>query len=501
MSRTPYISKTKFLHGLQCSKLLWCDFNAKHLFPEVDDALQAVFEQGQDVGSLAKKMFPNGIQIDSDPADFQGAIELTQKHLPSRRPIFEATFSASGGFARADILNPVGRDEWEIIEVKSTTGLKDVHLPDLAFQAWVFTEAGIKIRRCILCHINSAFVRHGEIDPKEFFTLRDVTAEGAAFSYDLEDQLSQMGTVIRAAKCPEIQIGKQCDSPYTCALHDHCWSFLPPQNVLELYDDKKGRSWDLLNRGVLRLAEIPDDYPLSAKQEIQRATAISGKPHVKRTQIETFLSNLEYPLHFLDFETFSPAIPMFDGIRPYEQIPFQFSLHIVRAAGTKPEHRKFLAEGRNDPRADFMRELKTAVEPAGSILVFNASFEKSRLKECAEFLPEYQEWVTAANHRIVDLLNPFRAFNFYHPDQNGSASMKAVLPALTGKDYNDLEIQEGGAASREFVRVTFGEVNETERKRVRGALEAYCVLDTQGMVWILDALRSKSSHVTQTRTP
>ena len=493
MSRTPYISKSKFLHGLQCPKLLWCDYNAKHLFPAVDDTLQAVFDQGHEVGAFAKKMFSDGVEIDTDPTDFEGAIQLTQKHILSRRPIFEATLSANGGYARADILNPVGKNEWDIIEVKSTTSLKDAHIPDLAFQTWVFTEAGIKIRRCFLCHINNQFVRHGEIDPKEFFTLRDVTAEVSAYSTEIEDKISNMGKTIRAAKCPEIIIGKQCDSPYTCALHDHCWAFLPPQNVLDLYDDKKGRGWDLLKRGVLRLADIPDDYSLSAKQEIQRETAISGKPYAKKTQIQTFLKGLQYPLHFLDFETFQMAIPMFDGTRPYQQIPFQFSLHIIHKAGMKPEHRKFLAEGRNDPRADFMRQLKSSIEPSGSIVVFNASFEKSRMKECAVVLPEYASWVTAVNGRIVDLLNPFKAFTFYHPDQCGSASMKLVLPALTGKDYKSLEIQEGGAASREFLRVTFGDVSESERKRVRRALEKYCGQDTEGMIWILDALRSMPS--------
>jgi CRISPR/Cas system-associated exonuclease Cas4 (RecB family) len=489
MGRTPYISKSKFLQGLQCPKLIWSAFNAKHLLPEADANTQAVFDQGHEVGKLAKRIFPNGIDIVSDPTDFEKAIQLTQKHLPSRRPIFEAALSANGGFARVDILNPIGKNEWDIIEVKSTTGLKDVHIPDLAFQAWVFTTAGIKIRRCFLSHINNQFVRHGEIDPTEFFTLRDVTAEVSAFSRGMEEQFDDMGKIIRAAKCPDVQIGKHCDSPYTCPLHEHCWSFLPAQNVTELYDDKKGRRWDLLKRNILRISEIPTDYPLSPKQVIQRKVAQSGTPHVEHTEIQTFLKNLEYPLHFLDFETFSTAIPMFDGTRPYEQIPFQFSLHIVHKPGTKPEHRKYLAEGRNDPRAEFMQVLRKAIEPSGSIVVFNASFEKSRMKECAELLPEYESWVNSVNQRVVDLLNPFKAFHFYHPDQRGSASMKQVLPAMTGKDYSKFEIQEGGAASREFVRVTFSDVSESERKRVRKALELYCGQDTEGMVWILDTLR------------
>ena len=414
---------------------------------------------------------------------------MTQAALPSRHPIFEATFAANGGYARADILNPVGKNEWDIIEVKSTTGLKDVHIPDVAFQAWVFAAAGITIRRCFLGHINRDYVRQGEIEPKKLFTLCDVTAEVAGMSRALEEQAGQMAKIIRAAQSPEIQIGKQCDRPYPCPLHDHCWAFLPAQNVMELYDDKKGRGFDLLKRGVLRIAEIPDDYPLSTKQEIQRTTALTGQPQIQRVQIQTFLAGLEYPLQFLDFETFSTAIPLFNGTRPYEQIPFQFSLHIVRTAGAKPEHRKFLADGRSDPRAEFMRRLQSAVEPEGSILAFNAAFEKTRMKECATVLPEYLSWVAAVNRRIVDLLIPFRGFNLYHPDQGGSASMKAVLPALTGKDYTGLEIQEGGTASREFLRVTFTDVSEAERRRVRRALDKYCGQDTEGMIWILDALK------------
>lgn len=479
-----------FLQGLQCPKLLWGAYNAKHLFPKADDATQSVFDQANAVGALAKRMFPNGIEIETQPCDLDEAVRLTQEALSLRRAIFEPAFAANGGYARADILNPVGHDGWDIIEVKSTTKPKDVHISDLAFQKWVFTAAGIKIRRCVLCHANNRFVRHGKVNPNEFFTLLDVTGEVEGISGDIEEQVSQMGETIRSANSPEIQIGKHCDTPYTCPLHEHCWSFLPPKNVLELYYDTKGRGFDLLNRGVLRITDIPENYLLSEKQGIQRAVAISGKPHIKQKKIEAFLNGLEYPLHFLDFETLSTAIPMFDGTRPYEQIPFQFSCHIVREAGGEPEHRKFLAEGRNDPRAGFMRQLKSSVELSGSIVVFNASFEKGRMRECAEALPEYASWVAAVNGRIVDLLIPFRAFNFYHPDQCGSASMKLVLSALTGKDYNNLEIQEGQAASREFLRVTFAEVSESERQRVRRALEKYCGQDTEGMVWILDALRA-----------
>jgi len=176
--------------------MLWSAYNAKHLLPEIDSASQAIFDQGHEVGALAKKLFPNGIEIACDPDDFERAILLTKEEFPLRRPIFEATFSANGGYARADILNPVGQDEWDIIEVKSTTRSKDVHLPDLAFQKWVFTAAGIKIRRCILCHIKNEFVRQGEVDPKTFFKLRSVTAAVAKVSARLGDQVHEMEKTI-----------------------------------------------------------------------------------------------------------------------------------------------------------------------------------------------------------------------------------------------------------------------------------------------------------------
>jgi hypothetical protein len=241
--------------------------------------------------------------------------------------------------------------------------------------------------------------------------------------------------------------------------------------------------------GIVSLADIPTDLRLTDNQTIQRRAAISGQPHIDRPAIAAFLSQLEYPLQFLDFETFGTAIPLFDGVKPYQQVPFQFSLHVVRSPGAAPEHFSFLAEGRGDPRPEFMRQLKTVVSSSGSVVVYNASFEKGRLDECCDLLPEYRSWYRQVERRIVDLLLPFRGFRYYHPAQCGSASMKAVLPALTGRGYEGLEIQEGGTASLEFLRVTYADVAPKERQRVRKQLEEYCGLDTEGMVWIVDTLR------------
>lgn len=215
----------------------------------------------------------------------------------------------------------------------------------------------------------------------------------------------------------------------------------------------------------------------------------SSTPRVSRLAIRRFLQELKYPVHFLDFETFSMAIPPYDGLQPFQRVPFQFSLHIQPTPGAKLVHRGFLANGAADPRPDFMARLREAVAQEGSLVTYNAAFEKGVLKECANALPAFQPWGNSLESRFVDLLQPFRSFRYYHPEQHGSASMKAVLPALTGRGYEELAIRDGNTASREYLRVTFGHSEPTERNLVYRQLEEYCGVDTKGMWQIISALR------------
>jgi hypothetical protein len=484
----PFISKSKYLWGLQCPKLLWHAYNAKELIPEPDAARQAIFDQGHEVGALAKKLFPRGVEVGDGVLDLDETLRLTADAVQLRQPLFEAAFAAEGAYCRVDVLKPVSKDAWDLIEVKSTTSLKDVHLEDLAFQSRVLTAAGLKIRACGLMHINPDFVRRGDIDPKKFFVLEDLSQPVADLSRIVEDKLGDMFKTIRLPAHPDIVIGPRCDEPYTCPLHDHCWRFLPEGNVTTLYRGGR-KGFELLAAGVTALAEIPEDVPLTDNQAIQRQAAVTGKPHIDRAAIRAFLDQLVGPVSFLDFETFGTAMPLFDGLRPYQQVPFQFSLHVQRSAGRPVEHFKFLAEGGHDPRRDFMRRLREVLPAEGSVVAYNAGFELGRLSECCEALREFRSWLKTVEVRVVDLLVPFREFRYYHPQQHGSASMKAVLPVLTGKGYEQLAIQEGNTASREFLRVVFGAVAETERRRVREQLEAYCGQDTEGMIWIVEALR------------
>lgn len=248
---------------------------------------------------------------------------------------------------------------------------------------------------------------------------------------------------------------------------------------------------ELFESGVFAIKDIPDYFKLTDIQQIQKECEISGEHYVDREGIRRFLETLKYPLYYLDFETFSPVVPLFDGTHPYQRIPFQFSLHVAENDGSKPKHFSFLASGTRDFRSTFLAELKNVLGDTGSIVVYNQSFEEGILKELALAFPEYDGWVNRVRERLVDLLSPFRQFHYYNPLQKGSASLKSVLPALTGKGYEDLDISDGQAASIAFQGVTYGNVSEEERNKVRSDLEKYCGLDTEGMIWIVDSLRDK----------
>jgi hypothetical protein len=482
-----YISKSKFLSGLQCPKLIWTHYNAKDRIPAPDTATQALFDQGHNVGELAKSLFPNGIEIGAGLVrEFDEIFERTREGLKKRLPLFEPAFTARNAYARADILVPVGVDEWDIIEVKSTTEVKDVHLYDVAFQNFVFKEAGLRIRNCYLMQINNKYVRQGAIDPTQLFSKVDLTDHADSLYDDVDANLQEMFGIIDADMEPDVGIGIDCNDPYKCPLHDQCWSNVPEHSVFTMYRFG-AKAYDLYEKGITDIASIPAEHRLTENQRIQRTSVLSGKDHVDRRSIERFLKTLRYPLYYLDFETINPAVPLFDGTKPYQQIPFQFSLHIQATPNSVLVHHMYLAEGTEDLRQEFMRLLRENLGTSGSIVVYNAGFERGIMKACVETMPEYEQWYVGIEARIVDLLVPFRSFLYYHPAQHGSASIKKVLPVLTDLRY-DGEIADGTTASNEYLRVTFGNATEEDRLRVRRNLEEYCGLDTMAMVRIVERL-------------
>jgi hypothetical protein len=483
----PVISKSRYLAGLQCPKLLWYHFNQPDAFPPIDAATQALFDQGAQVGTLAKRLFPNGLEIGAGVIAKDAVDLLSRAALSSRLPLFEAGFVTGCAYARADVLVPVGRAQWDVVEVKGTTKAKDVHVSDLALQRHVYEGAGLSIRRCSVMHLDPEYVRRGEIDPRKLFAKTDLTNDVDEVVGSVGRDLKKMVRILGQQRPPKVEIGPQCSDPYECPLQAMCWRAVPKHSVFTL-THVGPQAFDWFHEGIARLQDLPRDTAVNAKQEIQLRAIRNRRAQVDRDALREFLASLEYPLHFIDFETINPAIPIWDATSPYQQVPFQFSLHIVSSPGGKPVHHAFLADGTADPRPEILARLKRRLGQRGSIVAYNASFEKNVLRACGAAYPAFAPWWTKAEHRVVDLVQPFRSFHYYHPDQRGSASIKSVLPALTGKGYAGMKIADGATASQEFLRITFGKASAAERRRVRAALEKYCALDTAGMVRIVSAL-------------
>jgi hypothetical protein len=308
---THLLTKSAYITGLQCYKLFWIYQNQRDLMPDVDEATQAIFDQGHEIGNLAKTLYPGGIEINWK-AGHRAGINQTAEVIAVRKPIFEAGFQYGQTHARADILVPSIRGKWDLVEVKSSSKAKEEHLGDIAFQKYVYEGAGIRIGRSSVMHINRNYVRRGEVEADHLLTETDVTTDIKPLASEVPAEVRSQLSVMSKSRAPEVDLGPQCDG---CVFYDDCWSFLPERHVFSLYYGKQ-KSYDLMDQGVLAIKDIPDHYPLTPKQRIQFNCEKTGKPHIDPRKIHTFLNKLTYPLYFLDFETFMAAIPPYDELGP-----------------------------------------------------------------------------------------------------------------------------------------------------------------------------------------
>ncbi len=481
------LTKSNYLSGLQCSKLLWVQKNERPRMPLPDMVSRAKLAEGERVGELARGLFDCG--VDLSDYDFEENLKKTQDMLRERAPLFEAGFLIDGLFSRADILIPVGEDAWDIVEVKGATKVKDVNIHDVSFQRYVYEKAGLKIGRCFVMHINNKYVRCGNLNVEELFVKEDVTGKVMKFLEGIENRVQGMLDIIDSDDEPSCKIGVHCSDPYVCNLQGECFNAVSEGSVFEFYRIRKKKVFELYHGGIKLMKDVPCDVKLNDKQEIQKSISVDGGVHKNKEKISEFLEGLNYPIYYLDFETINPAIPRFDSSKPYQQIPFQYSLHVQNEPDGEVRHVSFLAEGANDPRVDFMKSLRDNLGEAGDVLVYNQAFEKMVLRQGVDALPEFAFWY-ADNifPRVKDLWDVFKNFWYYDSRQKGSASIKAILPLFSDLSYGELDIGKGDVASLEFSRVTYGDVDDEEREKIRKALEKYCEMDTLAEAEIIKGL-------------
>jgi hypothetical protein len=483
------LSKSLYMRGLQCHKSLYLHKHRPGLRSEPAPELLALWKSGTEVGVYARQLFPGGVEIPFEGLPKDEQLSRTRQEIgQGTKVLYEATFARDNVFVKADILcrSPEGFD---LYEVKSATDVKEHNWDDVAIQHYVLTGCGVPVHRDYLVHINNAFVRKGEIVPRELFVVQDVTDVVRRKQDAILEELAALRKML-GGKEPDIDIGPHCSDPHECDFIAHCWRHIPEHSIFTL----RGRGidkWDLYRRGILELSDVPLSA-LNAAQRMQVLYFLRKDDHARPEKIREFLKGLWHPICFLDFETFRSAIPLFDGTRPYQQVPFLYSLHRRDAEGAPLQHSEFLAQPGADPRMELAEKLLGEIPDGACVLVYNMAFEKGVLKNLAEYLPKHRKRLYAVIDGLVDLMEPFRRREIYHWMMSGSYSLKSVLPVLVpDMTYEGLAIRDGEMASEAYF--TMGDIGDAEElQKLRKALLEYCRQDTLGMVRLLEKMGSMS---------
>ena len=477
--------------GLQCHKRLYFECFRRDLADPVGEAQQAIFDMGTRVGQLARELYPGGALIDCDHFHHNEAVASTRAMLPdsSVPAIFEAGFRYDDVRVRIDILARADDGKFDLLEVKSGTSTKKEHRPDVGVQLYVLEGCGVPVGRAAVAHLNREYVYPGgDYDLDELFSVDDITDELREKQADIPSALEEMRLALQCPEPPDVKAGKHCSKPFTCPFYGHCHVDEPEHHVSRLPRASQKLLQLLEDAGIEDIRDIAADFEgLNDVQRRVRDCVVSDLPFVDAALAES-LGQLEYPVHFLDFETFNPALPVHVGTRPYQIIPFQWSDHILDQDGNL-SHEEFLHDGFDDPREPFARSLLKALGTSGSIIVYS-SFEEIRIRELADTLPGLSgDLLALLDGRIVDLL-PLIRDNCYHPEFHGSFSIKSVLPALVPDlGYGDLEIREGVVASAAYAEIVQSGTAPERREALRTGLLAYCKRDTEAMVRLFETLR------------
>jgi hypothetical protein len=495
------LSKSRYLRGIQCQKILWLDRNKSEVRDD-SELDQAILETGNKVGDLAMGYYGAYTEVPYSE-DKSVMIAETQRLLMggesnARHPhvICEASFSYDGNFCSVDILR-VRKSGVEIIEVKSATSVKDIYYDDTAFQYYVLASSGLNVKKVSVMYINNEYERQGELDIKSLFAVYNCTKEARSMQADVAANIAMFKASAEAEIEPDMEIGDQCSNPYPCSYCSYCWQHIPQNSVFNITGNgiRSAKKMELYSRGIVSFEQLLEsgEY-LNKIARLQVESYVNNSPpHIDKDEISLFLETLSYPLYFLDFETFQEAIPSFDGQRPYMQIPFQYSLHIQETPGGLLSHREFLAEEGADPRRELAERLCADIPVDVCVLAYNMSFEKRHIREQAERFDDLSDHLMKVHDNVRDLMLPFQKRSYYSREMGGSYSIKQVLPALfpdeAELDYDALDlIHDGGEAMAAYADLP-GKPPE-ERRHIRAALLAYCRLDTLAMVRILEKLQA-----------
>ena len=480
------ISKSDYVLGVKCPNAIWFKKLRKDIQTEMNIA---ILERGTAIGELAQNKFPGGTIITAKPWEYE-AVWQTQDAIKSDEPyIYEATLSTkTGEYCAVDILRNNNDGTWDIIEVKSTSHPHEYHYLDASFQKYVFTQCGVKIRDCFIMTLNPEYVRHGALDIQELFMLHNANEE----LQPMEQVAADVARIRAVLDGPELGIAiskGKCNKFYDCPYQHHCWKDVPAFSVFNVF---RGALADEMYAAYgADLKNVPAEEHCRQMNKDDIEAYLTGTEVVNPDILRNFTDLLQWPLYFLDYESIMPAVPMFDNSRPYQQICFQFSLHVQRTPGGELEHYEYLHnESSTDPRPGLIKKLIETIGDTGSVVVYNQGFEQGRNTEMARDFPEYADQLLAINERMIDLLKPFKERGLYRPCQNGSASIKQTLPAFVPEmSYENLGIHNGTEASDQFMAFMTGKQTSEQTQQMLDNLHEYCGQDTIAMVRLLEVIQ------------
>lgn len=484
------LSKSRLMASLQCERRLWLEVHRPDL-AELSASTRVAFATGHEVGEVAQNLYSAthgaGHLLEYD-AGLATALSLT-KHLladpTDTRPIYEATFQHQGILVRLDVLlrTPGGV---HLVEVKSSTSLKPEHVTDCAIQAWVVRGSGLDVQRLSLAHIDNQFVYGGDGDYRGLLKEHDITADVLALQARVPQWLAAAQGAVAGKAEPDVAPGKRCVTPYECAFMQHCWPHEAAYPVQSLGGNRELLG-SFIGAGFRDLRDVPAEHLTRADHQRIQAVTRAGIQQLDPEAGE-FVRSLGYPRYFLDFETVAPAVPLFAGTRPYEALPFQFSCHVQQEDG-RIEHRQYLDLSGADPRRSCAGALLAALDEAGPVLVYTG-YEQRVIGSLAAWFPDLAGRLRAVGGRLVDL-HPVTHRHFYHPDMQGSWSLKKILPIVAPDlSYGAGEVQDGNAASGAWFEARRPETTSERRALLVTELTRYCALDTEGLLRIAQYFQS-----------
>lgn len=491
-----YLSKSKYCNAHQCLKMLWLN----EFKPEVKEETNnnSVLENGTEVGIVAKDLLGPSIDIEFND-NLQIMIDDTTKALEKEKVIVtEASFSYNNNFCSVDLLKKNGNN-YEIYEVKSSTEIKDIYIEDISYQVYVLKSLGFNISKASIVYINSKYTRKKELELDKLFIIEDVTSIANSKQKEIEEKIIEINDYMKQNKEPQKDIGMHCVKPYDCPFFKYCSKHLPSPNIFDLRRMPNTSKFKLYQKGKISFPELLKEN-INDKYLEQIDFALNKKePKIKRDEIKRFLDTLTYPMYFLDFETYQESIPTLENTNPYEQIPFQYSLHFKENEKGKLKHTEFLASINTDPRLELAQALVRDIPENTCVIAYNCSFEKMIIKKLANLYPDLREHLMNIHSNIKDLMIPFKDRSYYIKEMQGSYSIKYVLPALFPKDenlnYHNLEeIHNGSEAMNSFKELK--NMSREEQEITRRNLLKYCELDTYAMVKIYEKLQEVTNYQT-----